>query len=181
MSAVVLAVVARIVAIDEFEGAGVVAERAEGDGGAGGGGATGIVRVQCREVRHFRLPAHFVVHAGLFQTPDAHLTPAGDGHVFDEGFLEGSLGLEFFEKSGEEFQKAIRGLAVENDGGGQHSVSDGVAGGGALALRSDRAMGFGAVGAGCVFLTFGTHATKRTREKGAGAELEGNLLIRWRI
>jgi len=53
-----------------------------------------------------------------------------------------ALRLEFFEEGGEESEKAIRGLAFENDGGGQHAVGDGVTGGGDLALRSDRAVGF---------------------------------------
>jgi hypothetical protein len=74
--------------------------------------------------------------------PDAHLTPAGDGHVLDEGFLEGGLRLEFFEQCGEETKKAIRGLALENYRAGQHAVGEGVTGGGDLALRSDRAVGF---------------------------------------
>ncbi len=53
-------------------------------------------------VRYRGLSAHFVVHAGLLHAPDAHLTPARDGHVLDEGFLEGRLRLEFFEQGGEE-------------------------------------------------------------------------------
>ena len=125
MSAEVLAVVTGFVTIDEFEGAGIVAESAEGDGGAGGGLLAGV---QCCRVRHRAQPVHLVLHARLFHAPDAHLTPADDGHVLDEGFLERGLGLEFIEEGSEEAEKAIRGLAVENDGGGEHSVSDGVTG-----------------------------------------------------
>ena len=55
-----------------------------------------------------------MLHACFFHSPDAHLTPAGDGHVLDEGFLERSLGLEFVEQSDDERKKAIRGLAFEN-------------------------------------------------------------------
>jgi hypothetical protein len=145
VSAVVLAVVTRIVTIDEFERAGIVTESAEGECGAGGGGAAGVAVtawVRYSGVRHFGLSAHLVLHAGLLHTPDAHLTPAGDGHVLDEGFFERGLRLEFFEESGEKPKKAIRGLAFENYGAGQHTVSDGVTGGGELALRSDRAAGF---------------------------------------
>jgi hypothetical protein len=120
VSAVVLAIVARIVAIDKFERAGVVAEGAEGDGRAGGGV---LGWVEAGRVRQFRLPAHFALHAGLFHAPDAHLTPAGDGHVLDEGLLEGGLRFEFFEQKGKEPQKAIRGLAFENDGVGEHAMT----------------------------------------------------------
>ena len=94
MSAEVLAVVTGFVAVDEFEGAGIVAESAEGDGGDGGGVLGGFER---GGVRDRGLPAHFVFHARLFHAPDAHLTPAGDGHVLDEGLLEGGLRLELFE------------------------------------------------------------------------------------
>src|ERR1700685_3075777 len=79
---------------------------------------------------------------GLSHAPDAHLTPAGDGHVLDEGLLERGARLEFLDESGEESAEAILGLASENDGGGEQSMSDGVAGGGESALGSGRAMGF---------------------------------------
>ena len=39
---------------------------------------------------------------------------AGDGHVFDEGLLEWGLRLEFFEQSGDEGEKAIRGFAFQD-------------------------------------------------------------------
>jgi hypothetical protein len=182
VGAVVLAVVAGVVTIDEFERAGIVTESAVGEGGAGGGI---LGWVQIRRVRHRGLAAHFVFQAGLLHAPDAHLTPAGDGHVLDEGLLEGRLGLEFFEERGEESEKAIRGLAAENDGGGEHTVSDGVAGGGEFAHRCDRAMGFTAVGAGCVLLTFGTHATKESTRKrgwrrigGGFVDSRGNINLR---
>jgi hypothetical protein len=74
-------------------------------------------------------------------------------------------------------QKAIRGLAFENDSGGEHAMSDGVAGGGELASLSDRAAGFGAVGAGCVLLTFGAHATKGAHGSGEFWQIERHLLI----
>jgi hypothetical protein len=53
-------------------------------------------------VGHSGLPVHLVLHAGFLHPPDTHLTPAGYGHVFDERFFEGGLGLEFFEQNGEE-------------------------------------------------------------------------------
>ena len=157
VGAEVLPVVTRFVTIDEFERTGIVAESAEGYGGAGG---SLLGWVQLGGVRDFGLPAHFVIHTGLFHAPDTYLTPAGDGHVLDEGFLEGGLRLEFFEEMGEETEKAIRGLAFEDYRAGEHSVSEGVTGGSELTLRTNRAVGFGAVDAGCVLLTFGAHTTR---------------------
>ena len=109
-----------------------------------------------------------MVHAGLLHAPDAHLTPAGNGHVFDERFFEGGLGLEFLVQGGDERKKAIRGLAFENYRAGEHAMFHGVAGGGELSRGSDRAAGFGSVRAGCLLLTFGAHAIKRARGMGDG-------------
>jgi len=167
--AVILALVTRIVTVDQIESAGIVTESAEGEGRAGG--VVGMLDVGRNRVRDFGLPADFVVHAGFFHAPDAHLTPAGDGHVVDERFLERGLGLEFLVQGGDELVKAIRGLALENDCAGEHAMLEGVAGGGELAFLSDGAAGFGAVGAGCLLLTFSTHANTRAREKGDGGEL----------
>jgi hypothetical protein len=98
VSARVLAIVTGLVAIDQLEGAGVVAESAEGERATGGGVFDGIAfgGVAC-----FRLGAHLVFHAGFFHAPDPHLTPAGDGHVLDEGDFDGGLGLKFGVQIGE--------------------------------------------------------------------------------
>ena len=36
-----------------------------------------------------------VVEAGFLNAPEADLTPAGDGHGFDQGPFDGRFGLEF--------------------------------------------------------------------------------------
>jgi hypothetical protein len=100
----------------------------------------------------------------------------GSGHILDEGFFERGLGLKFLVQIGDEIQKAIRGLAFENDGAGEQTVLLGVAGRGALALRSGRAAGFGSVGARSLFLTFGAHGNKRAHEMGDGGELGGSFV-----
>ncbi|HTA44844.1 MAG TPA: hypothetical protein VK789_20490 [Bryobacteraceae bacterium] len=71
----VLAIIACFVAVDEFERARIVAEGAKGEGCNGGvvGGRWGS----------FGPTAYFVFHARLFHAPDAQLTPARYGHVFD--------------------------------------------------------------------------------------------------
>jgi len=148
MGAKVLAVVTRLVPVDQFEAAGFVAESAEGERRAGG-----LVFV-------FRKPGpleHGIIHAGLFHAHDAQLTPAGGGHVLDERVFDDGLGLEFLAKVGEKLEEANLGLAFEHDGAGEQTVSQGVLGGGELPGRGDRTAGFGAVGTGGVDLTFGTH------------------------
>ena len=91
MRAEVLAVVAGFVAVDEFKRARVVAERAEGEGRDSGGVLMGL--------RGLGL-TNFVLESGFFHAPDAHLAPAGHGHVFDERGFEGSPGLVFFVERG---------------------------------------------------------------------------------
>ena len=52
----------------------VAAEGAEGDGGAHGGGGVGVF-------------GHFAFHVHALDEPGAHLTPASDGDILDEGEL----------------------------------------------------------------------------------------------
>jgi hypothetical protein len=161
----ILAIVARFVAVDEFERAGIVAEGAEGERRSGRG-------VLFR-LRGFGLSAHFVLHASLLHTPDSHLTPAGDGHVFDEGGFDGGLWLEFFVKGGEERAEAVLRFAFENDGAGKHAVGHGVAGGGEFALGGGGAAGFGAGGLG---LTFGAHTIICCMGRGGFLRFGGRLV-----
>src|ERR1700685_799727 len=98
-----------------------------------------------------------MLHAGLFHTPDSHLPPTGDGHVFDEGGFDGGLWLKFFVKGGEKRAEAVLRFAFENDGAGKHAMSHGIAGGGEFALGGGGATGSGSVGAGGLGLTFSTH------------------------
>ena len=106
-------------------------------------GAGGIV-LGCDRVGRIGLLLHFVVHGGLCHPADAHATPAGDGHVLNEGLLEGGLGLEFFEESVDERKKAIRGLGLENDSVGEHAMlTRSRSRYGALGIRPDRFTVFG--------------------------------------
>ncbi len=168
----ILAVVTRFVAVDEFERAGIVAEGAEGERRSGRG-------VLFR-LRGFGLPSHLVLHTGLLHTPDSHLTPTGDSHVFHEGGFDGGLWLEFLVKGGEERAKAVLRFAFENDGAGKHAMSHGVAGGGEFALGGGGAAGFGAVGAGGLGLTFGTH-TIICCMRAAGILLFGGRLVDYQV
>jgi len=140
--AVVLAVVAGFVAVHDFEGAGLVAEGAEGEGGLGGGGFGGDLFAL------LGLFAHFKAEAGLFHAPEPELTPAADGHVLDETALGFGLRPEFLNEGGEELEEAVGGFGFEDYGVGEDSVAEGVSGGVGFAFQGDRAFGFAAVSAG---------------------------------
>jgi hypothetical protein len=119
VSAQVLAIVTGLVAIDQLEGARVVAEGAEGERATGGGVfGMGV----------FGLGAHLVFHVGFFDAPDPHLAPTSDGHVFDEGNFNGGLRLKFGVQIGEEHVEAFLGFALQNDGAGEDAMGHGVAG-----------------------------------------------------
>jgi hypothetical protein len=160
VSAQVLTIVTRLVAIDQFEGAGVVAEGAEGEGAAGGGvfGRIAFGGIIFGGEPCFSLGAHLVFQIGFFHAPDPHLTPAGHGHVFDEGDFHGGLRLKFVVQSGNEQVEAFFGFAPQNNGSGEHAMSQGIAGGGKFALGSDGTAGFGAVSTGSLFLVFSSHS-----------------------
>jgi hypothetical protein len=142
-----LAIVTRFVAVDEFEGARFVGHGAEGDEGlggqAGGGGELGLV--------------DFEVESGGFHVPEAHLAPAGYGHVFDERFLGGGFRLMLFLEGGEEFDEGFARFVFEDDGFREDSVTEAVARGGEFALRGFGAAGFSSVGTGGGDLEFGRH------------------------
>src|SRR6202035_3322466 len=79
--------------------------------------------------------------------------PAAEGHGFYEGEFVGGFGVEFGGEVGQEFQETLAGFAGEEDGLGEHTVFEGVAGGIAAASGSDGASGFSGVGAvGCELL-----------------------------
>ena len=84
-----LAVEGGFVALGEIEHAGVISEVAEDDGGPNGWGIGGVV-----------LAGHFEIEAGFLDAPDAHLTPAGDGHGFDERGFGGVAGMELEGEGG---------------------------------------------------------------------------------
>jgi hypothetical protein len=87
------------------------------------------------------------------------------------------LGLEFVEQSGDEGKKAIRGLAFEDDSVGEHAMLQSVLGGVEFSGLSDRAVGFGAVFAGCLLLPFCAHMPILEHLKRARACDGGSVLL----
>ena len=135
-----LVVEAGFVAGQKVKRAGIVGEIAERDGCLSG---CIVRRADLRAEGH---AVHFVGEAGFLQTPDAHLTPAGDDHGLHEGKFDFGFGLEFFVECLEEAGEALDGFAFEHDRIGENAVADGVLGGNRFAFGRFRAGGFGGIG-----------------------------------
>jgi hypothetical protein len=149
MGAEVLTLVTGIVAVDEIEGSGIVAEGAEGDGCAGG--------IVFATTGADRLVADLVIHPRLFHAPEAQLAPSRRGHHFDEGAFDRCLGLELFDEIVEDFQEPLFNFALEHDRGGEQAVFDRIAGGIVFAFGRDGPAGSGSVSTGGLDLTFCSH------------------------
>jgi hypothetical protein len=115
-----LAVVARFVAVEEFERARFIGQGTEGDEGLGG---------QVAGLGEFRF-VDLLVEAGGLHVPEAHLAPAGDGHVLDQGFFGGGLGLMLLLIGSEEVDEGFAGFVFEDDGFRENAVTETVARGG---------------------------------------------------
>jgi hypothetical protein len=100
---------------------------------------------------------HFKIEAGLLESENAHVTPTGDGHGFDERGLGGGGGSELGGQGGVEVFEAIHGFAFADDGLGEDAVADAVLRGGEFAFGGEGASGFSAVGAGGFDFAKGTH------------------------
>ena len=120
----------------EVEDAGVVTEIAKHQRGA--------MRGRIRR----RLASHLEIEPGFLKPEDAHVTPASDGHGFEERGFGGGAGLKLGDEGVVEVLEAIHGFAFENDGLGEEAVAGGVLRRDGFAFGGDGAVGFGAVGAG---------------------------------
>lgn len=123
---------AGVVTVEEFEAAGFVGESAEGEPCGFG---EGFVVAGEGEV------ADAFGEAGGFDGPEALLTPAGEGHAFDEAVFGGGLGFVFGVEGGEEFEEFLVGFAVEDGALGEETVAGGVGGDGLFAGFGDGAGG----------------------------------------
>jgi hypothetical protein len=152
---------------EEFEQTRVVGEAAHGEGGLG----YRADRFRSSGQGHGFLLLDLMGDGGSFHPPNAKLTPAADGHVFEgSGFDAGQgleLSVEFVEKRGE----MTGGLVFNEHGFGDHATTRGIAGRDALALGSDGSTGFCAVGSGREFLEFGSHS--RPEYRGGDGEFQG--------
>jgi hypothetical protein len=119
-----------------------------------------------REPRHISCRAglgagfllgHLKLKAGLFDAPEAHHAPAGDGHILDTACFDGIGGLQFALEGGEERGEGGGGLVIENDGAGEDAMAAAVLGGPEFALGRFGSTRLGAVGAGGLDTTCRTH------------------------
>jgi hypothetical protein len=140
---IVLAVATGLIAVHEFEGAGLLAEAGEGDPGAGGGvgGERSLVLL-------FGVLAELVADGGAFHAGETHLTPFGDGHGFDERDFVRGFGAEGGFEVGDELVKDLAGLAFKKYDCSDHAVAEVVADGTGFAFGGDGAPGSGAVATG---------------------------------
>ena len=95
---------AGFVAIEKIEGAGLISEGAEGEGGASG-------RVIGGGIELF----HFVLEVGALDGPEAEETPTADGHVLDQGAFDFVAGSEVAVKIGEEIGDNLEVFVFEED------------------------------------------------------------------
>jgi hypothetical protein len=143
-----LAVEAGIVAIEEIEGAGPIAEAAKGQGGAGAWlrGRGGML-------------VHFDLHSGFLNRQKTHKAPARDRHVFDQGALDFVLRSEAALEDADEIGENLRIFVIKDDDLGEHAMAQAVGRGTSLRFWCVGSGGFGAVGARGADSTFGTHTT----------------------
>jgi hypothetical protein len=144
-----LPIKAGFVAIEDVEPAGTVAQGAIGERGL-----RGLVLV----LVEIGFIADFMGECRGFEDPDAHQTPAANGHGLDESALGGCLGLKFRDQGIVEGIEAFGGFTVEDDGFGEQPVDEAVARGGKTAFRRDGPPGFGGVDSVRDDLTFGCHS-----------------------
>ena len=90
----------------------------------------------------FGLAILFVGDGGGFEGPETEQTPAGVGEGFDKVVFVGGGWFEFRDERGDEIEETLAGLAGEQDGGGEETVSYGVAGGVILSARGFWPAGF---------------------------------------
>jgi len=115
----VLAMKASLIAIQEMEAAGPVAQGAKGEGGAGAG--VGLPRT--------KLLLHFGLQGGALDGPEALETPAGDGHFLDQGPLGFVSRTEVALEGAEEVKEGLEILVFEDDGAGEKAMAQVVGGG----------------------------------------------------
>ena len=137
-----------LVPVDEVEEAGVVGKVFEDGGKARGFGAGGVFG-----------PSHLEVEARFLDRPSAHLTPVRDGHPFHEASFNWRTGLDFSSDRGEKLLEEFFRFAFEDDGLGEHAVTEAVSSRGLFAFGSYGASGAGSVDSGGLGFEFCSHTT----------------------
>lgn len=136
--------VAGLVAVEGGEDAGLVAQGAEGQGGAGLVGADFEFLLDPGF-----LAGHFEIEEGGFEGGGAVHAPLGGDELEDEGVVNDVGGLEVGEVGVAEGVEVVFGFGLENDGGaGGEAVGEGGVAAAGEALGGDGPVGASAIGAG---------------------------------
>jgi hypothetical protein len=133
-------------ALEDAGLAGFVAME-QGQLGSGGEGGEGVGDA-FDGVAHAGGDGSILQEAGL-DGPGAALPPAGDGHFLDDAQLDIAGGVELYDEGIEELLELIRVLIGEDDGSGEHAMTDGVLSGTLFACDRDGSLGAGSVGPRC--------------------------------
>ena len=91
---------------------------------------------------------HFELDGGFLNCPDAHLTPAGDGHHLDIAGFRGIARLDLIFKLAQDLLKAMLRFTFKDHGAAEDAVLSCVLRGGGFGPRGGRAAVLGAVGSG---------------------------------
>lgn len=113
------------------------------------------------------------VKGRALESPNAHLTPAGDGKVFDETLFDLVTRRELSVMSGEQFDEEVAIFAGEYDGAGEEPVTDTISGRDLTAAGGDRSTRFGAVETGGAGSSFGGHPSYMVDEAVGAARGRG--------
>lgn len=138
-----------VVTVEVGEGAGFVAEGAEGEGSA----ACGVVFL----ADFGFLARHFVVEEGGLGGEEAEPAPAGGDKQIDEPAVDGGCRLELVEIGLAEGAEVVLGLVWQDDLAGAEAVGDGGGPAAGESLGGFGTAGAGAVGAGRIDTALGRH------------------------
>ncbi len=158
--------VARLVTVEGGEDAGIVAQGAEGQGGAG------LVVADLELLLDEVLAAgHFEVEEGAFEGGGAVHAPPGGDELDDEGLFDDVGGLEVVEVGVAEGVEVVLGFGFEDDGcAGGEAVGEGSVAAAFESLGRDRPVGACAIGAGRVFTALRRHGKPPCGARGSAPD-----------
>ena len=146
--------------VDEVEASFVAMQEGEArfGGEAGDGGSHGI------EDFLADMGLDFLIEQMGLEGPRAVQAPGGGDHFFDYVHFDIVDGLEAFDVLVQVGLKIFSIFVLEDDGGGEEAVTEGVLRGTEFSFGGDRAMGAASIGAGGFDLFFSAHLSYRSQD-----------------